>query len=95
MIDNPYYCINCNNTYNEKKGDVSSHLFRDYSRYLGFCGDECFDELPWDMQHNNITLAYEKGDILKRRHKFYHKNLPKFRILHSPRPRKKKIQIDI
>jgi len=89
MIDNPYYCINCNNTYNEKKDDINSTQMADYVRFLGFCGDDCFTELPHDLQQNNMNLAYEKGDILKRRHKFYHKEIPGFRKLNGPRKKAK------
>ena len=83
-INNPYYCITCNHTYNEKAGDVHSDNIQDYCRFLGFCGGDCFLDLPDDMQQNQMNFAYEKGDLLKRRHQFYHKQIPSFKTFNSP-----------
>jgi hypothetical protein len=57
----------------------------EYCRFLGFCADKCFADLPIDMQQNNMNFAYERGDVLKRRHQFYHKNIPDFRKYNKPK----------
>jgi rubredoxin len=88
-INNPYYCLGCNHTYNEKEGDIDSNVMADYVRFLGYCGDGCFSDLPHDLQQNNMNFAYERGDILKRRHQFYHKNIPDFRRYNKPIKKRK------
>ena len=83
-IDNPYICIFCNHKYNEKIEDRGSTKMDEYCRFLGFCKDTCFNKLSKDLQLNNMNFAYEKGDLLKRRHKFYHTELPEFRKFNKP-----------
>lgn len=74
-LSNPVYCLGCSHSYNEKPDDFSSHYEDEYCRYLGYCGEKCWDNLPEDLRRDMASYAYMNGDKVKRNHKFFMENI--------------------
>jgi len=77
-LQNPFYCLNCNHSYKELPDDIKSNDLNLYSRYLGFCHQECFNSLSESLQKEHLEYAYTNGDKIKRQHKWFIKNIPKY-----------------
>ena len=74
-----FYCRCCNNVYKEDHKDIIAENMEDYCHYLGYCNLKCFKKLPRAIQIDKINSARLKGDISKRRHAWYHKNIKNFK----------------
>ena len=84
MDDYTFNCLKCNTTYLEEWGDHKSEKLDEYIRFMGYCKSKCWDEMNEDIKFRSLAMAYTKGDIMKRRHRFYHKELPEFHRLNPP-----------
>ena len=79
LPDNPYNCLRCNKEYNEKNNDMYSNDIAEYCRYLGYCGEKCWDKLTDYEQHETAEEAFLTGSTHKHEHKFYLKNVKGYR----------------
>jgi hypothetical protein len=93
LIHNPYYCIWCQHEYNENETDRGSTEMNFYARFLGFCDEDCFNSLSPALRNQHMLKGYAEGDVLKRRHQFYHQEIPFFHKNNQPKKRKLKIDI--
>jgi len=84
MDEHVFNCLKCNNTYLEQSGDYKSEKLDEYIRFMGYCKGKCWDSMNEDLRFRSLSMAYTKGDIMKRRHRFYHKELPGFSKRNPP-----------
>ena len=84
MNEYKFPCIKCNHIYMEQKGDYKSENLPEYIRFMGYCKMDCWNEINEDLRFRSLSVAYTKGDVMKRRHKFYHKELPDFHNSNPP-----------
>jgi len=78
MDDYSFHCLKCNHTYMEQRDDFKSDNLDEYIRFMGYCKRKCWAEMGQEIQFKSLSMAYTKGDIMKRRHHFYHTELPEF-----------------
>mgnify|MGYP003676464530 FL=1 len=74
-LQNPVYCLACNCKYSEKPEDLYSNKMQDYCRYLGYCKEKCWDNLPEDLKIDMTSYAYTHGAKVKTNHKFFMENI--------------------
>jgi len=79
-----FHCIKCNHQYLEQPTDYKSDELHEYIRFMGYCKPTCWEEMNEDIRFRSLSMAYTKGDILKRRHKFYHEEIPGFAKKNPP-----------
>jgi len=53
-----YKCRICKNKYHEHTSDIGSIHIKSYAKHLGFCGEDCFNEL--NEKGKNFYLLYRK-----------------------------------
>jgi len=79
MNTNSFNCCGCNTEYEESPGDDASTDPSYYCKFLGYCDIKCFNKLSTERQWTLYHHAYKNGDIIKRNHKWYLKNIPGYR----------------
>ena len=74
-----FYCCDCNHRYEETPGDKASNDLKHYCKFLGYCGEKCFNKLTDSEQFELCHYAYLNGDKIKRNHKWYMTNIPNYK----------------
>ena len=77
-LNNRYYCLTCNKSYQERPTDIESSLCNEYCRYLGYCSEECIDKQSPYVFNHIVAHTYCNGDKVKRTHKYYMENIKGF-----------------
>ena len=60
MTDN--YCMMCNCKFNCKEEHKSSKKMKEYSKYLGFCGEKCINKLDPKMRGKVLGMGFMEGN---------------------------------
>ena len=77
MTDN--YCMLCNCKFKCNEEHKNSKKMKDYSKYLGFCGEKCLNKLDPKMRGKVMGMGFIEGNQISLLHKIGKELIPNYK----------------